>query len=218
MRTATFRVTALSLLAACSLIAASCGGDDDDDAGGAATAATTATAESGATTPEATTAASEPEGTTEATEPDESAPATEPEGTSAPTAPPRGDADLVIWTDDTRQPVIEEIATTFADENGITVAVQELEFGQIREQLSLAAPAGDGPDIVIGAHDWLGELVSNGVLEPLDLSAIAGDFQDVAVDAFTYDGQTYGLPTRSRTSPSCATPTSSPRRRPRSRT
>jgi arabinogalactan oligomer/maltooligosaccharide transport system substrate-binding protein len=109
-------------------------------------------------------------------------------------APARGDADLVIWTDDTRQPVIEEIATTFADENGITVAVQELEFGQIREQLSLAAPAGDGPDIVIGAHDWLGELVSNGVLEPLDLSAIAGDFQDVAIDAFTYDGQTYGLP------------------------
>ena len=49
MRTATFRVTALSLLAACSLIAASCGGDDDDDAGSGATAATTATAESGAT-------------------------------------------------------------------------------------------------------------------------------------------------------------------------
>ena len=100
----------------------------------------------------------------------------------------------MIWTDDTRQAVIEEIATTFAEENGITVAVQELEFGQIREQLSLAAPAGDGPDIVIGAHDWLGELVSNGVLEPLDISAIAGNFQDVSIDAFTYDGQTYGLP------------------------
>ena len=90
--------------------------------------------------------------------------------------------------------MIEEIAGTFADENGITVAVQELEFGQIREQLSLAAPGGDGPDIVIGAHDWLGELVTNGVLEPLDLSGIADGFQEVAIDAFTYDGQTYGLP------------------------
>ena len=40
--------------------------------------------------------------------------------------PERGDADLVIWTDDTRQPVVEEIADTFAEENGITVAVQEL--------------------------------------------------------------------------------------------
>jgi maltose-binding protein MalE len=100
----------------------------------------------------------------------------------------------VIWTDDTRQPVIEEIATTFAEEQGIEIAVQELEFGQIREQLSLAAPGGDGPDIVIGAHDWLGELVSNGVVEPLDLSGVADQFQEVAVDAFTYDGQTYGLP------------------------
>jgi arabinogalactan oligomer/maltooligosaccharide transport system substrate-binding protein len=74
------------------------------------------------------------------------------------------------------------------------VAVQELEFGQIREQLSLAAPGGEGPDIVIGAHDWLGELVSNGVLEPLDITGIADQFQDVAIDAFTYEGQTYGLP------------------------
>jgi len=90
--------------------------------------------------------------------------------------------------------VIEEIANTKAEEQGIEIAVQELEFGQIREQLSLAAPGGDGPDIVIGAHDWLGELVTNGVLEPIDLTGIADQFQDVAVDAFTYDGQTYGLP------------------------
>jgi arabinogalactan oligomer/maltooligosaccharide transport system substrate-binding protein len=100
----------------------------------------------------------------------------------------------VIWADDTRQPVIEEIAATFAEENGITVAVQELEFGQIREQLSLAGPAGNGPDIIIGAHDWLGELVANGVVEPLDVSGVAANFQQVAIDAFTYEGQTYGLP------------------------
>jgi maltose-binding protein MalE len=196
MRTGTFRVTALSLLAAFSLVAGACGGDDDDDdaGGGGDTVATTS---AGATTEAdgsaATTAApasSAPADTSATTAPAGTGPAE----TSPPTAPARGDADLVIWTDDTRQPVIEEIATTFADENGVTVAVQELEFGQIREQLSLTAPAGDGPDIVIGAHDWLGELVTNGVLEPLDLSAVADNFQDVAIDAFTYDGQTYGLP------------------------
>ena len=48
------------------------------------------------------------------------------EETSPPTAPPRGDADLVIWADDTRAPVVQEIATTFAEENGITVVVLEL--------------------------------------------------------------------------------------------
>jgi maltose-binding protein MalE len=123
------------------------------------------------------------------------------EGTAAPeteapppTAPERGDADLVIWTDDTRQPVIEEIAGPFADENGIIIAVQELEFGQIRDQLTLNAPNGTGPDIIIGAHDWLGELVANGVVAPLDISAVADGFSPVAVQAFTYEGQTYGLP------------------------
>ena len=183
MRTRTFRATALSVLACFSLVAAACGDDDDDDDAGGADATTA----EGTTAPEGTTAA---EGTTA----EGTTAGTEPEGTSAPTAPARGDADLVIWTDDTRQPVVEEIATTFAEENGITVAVQELEFGQIREQLSLAAPAGDGPDIVIGAHDWLGELVTNGVLEPLDISGVAAGFDPVSVAAFTYDGQTYGLP------------------------
>jgi arabinogalactan oligomer/maltooligosaccharide transport system substrate-binding protein len=195
MRTGTFRVTALSLLAACSLVAAACGDDDDDDISGSDSVAPTAgavTTEADATT--ATTSGEAPTTASADTSATTAPAGTAPAETSPPTAPARGDADLVIWTDDTRQPVVEEIATTFADENGVSVAVQELEFGQIREQLSLTAPAGDGPDIVIGAHDWLGELVTNGVLEPLDLSAIAGDFQDVAIDAFTYEGQTYGLP------------------------
>lgn len=129
-------------------------------------------------------------------------PSTAPAGTEAapadttppPTAPARGTADLVIWTDDTRQQTVQDIAGPFAEENGITVAVQELNFGDIRDQLTLTAPSGDGPDIVIGAHDWLGELVANGVVEPLDLTAIADGFNPVAVQAFTYDGQTYGLP------------------------
>lgn len=189
MRTRTFRVRVFGLIAAASLIGAACGGDDEETAAD--------TAEPAATTAEVTVATTEaPAATTTAPATDATtAPAaTEPEGTTAPTAPPRGDADLVIWADDTRQPVIEEIATTFAEENGITVAVQELEFGQIREQMSLAAPAGNGPDIIIGAHDWLGELVANGVVEPLDVSGVAAGFQQVGIDAFTYEGQTYGLP------------------------
>ena len=36
--------------------------------------------------------------------------------------------------------------------------------------------------------------MANGVVEPLDLSAVADGFNPVAVQAFTYDGQTYGLP------------------------
>jgi maltose-binding protein MalE len=111
-----------------------------------------------------------------------------------PTAPERGEADLVIWTDDTRQGTVQEISQAFADEAGIVIDVQELAFGDIRDLLTVTAPEGEGPDIIIGAHDWLGQLVTNGVVEPLDLTGIADGFNPVAIDAFTYDGQTYGLP------------------------
>ncbi len=106
----------------------------------------------------------------------------------------RADADLVIWADDTRTPVIQVFADRFAEENGITVAVQELGFQDIRDRLVTAGPAGEGPDIIIGAHDWLGQLVSAGVVAPLDLSSVEGNFSEAAVQAFNYEGAIYGLP------------------------
>jgi arabinogalactan oligomer/maltooligosaccharide transport system substrate-binding protein len=108
--------------------------------------------------------------------------------------PARGDADLVIWADVTRAPVLEPIAKAFGDKEGIKVVVQQVPFDKIRDNLIKSGPAGQGPDIIIGAHDWLGELVKNGVVEPLNLGASAANYEDVAVKAFTYEGKTYGLP------------------------
>lgn len=106
----------------------------------------------------------------------------------------RADADLVIWADEDRVSVIQPFADRFAEDNGITVAIQELEFGQIRDRLVVAGPAGEGPDIFIGAHDWLGQLVSAGVVEALDVGGREEDFVAAATQAFNYEGQTYGLP------------------------
>jgi arabinogalactan oligomer / maltooligosaccharide transport system substrate-binding protein len=158
----------IAFAAVAALVGAACGGDDD---------ATTA----GDTT--------EPAATTETTEAEEAT--TE---TTEYQPPARGDADLVIWADDTRAPVLRPIADEFAEAEGITVSVIEVPFDEIRDNLSIQGPQGEGPDIIIGAHDWLGELVSNGVVEPIDLGPAAGDFADVAVEAFSYDGQVYGLP------------------------
>ena len=46
----------------------------------------------------------------------------------------------------------------------------------------------------MGAHDWLGTLVTNGVVAPVELGDKAGDFEDVAINAWAYDGQTYAVP------------------------
>ena len=115
-------------------------------------------------------------------------------GTTEYVPPTRGDADLVIWADNTRTPVLAPIAKAFGDAEGLNVKVLEVPFDEIRANLTIQGPAGEGPDIIIGAHDWLGELVSNGVVEPIDLGPAASQYSDVAIQAFTYDGQTYGLP------------------------
>lgn len=114
--------------------------------------------------------------------------------TTSPTIPVRGDAELVIWADETKVPVIKPIADAFGAKNGIKVAVQELKFDQVRDQLKVAGPAGKGPDIIIGAHDWLGDLVSNGLVDPLDLGAKAKALSPVSVKAMTYGGKVYGVP------------------------
>jgi maltose/maltodextrin transport system substrate-binding protein/arabinogalactan oligomer/maltooligosaccharide transport system substrate-binding protein len=101
---------------------------------------------------------------------------------------------LVIWLDTNRRKALDPLIKDFSAKNNIKVNLQELDFGSIRDQLKLAGPAGQGPDIIIGANDWLGELVSNGLIDPLDLGAKASSFDPVATKAFTYAGKTYGLP------------------------
>jgi len=120
------------------------------------------------------------------------APEPSPEGSEAPIE--RADADLVIWTDDTRAPIVQEIGDAFGAENDLTVAVQQLDFGTIRENLITRGPVGEGPDIIVGAHDWLGQLVTNGAVSPLELGDSAANFSEVAVEAMSYEGLTYGLP------------------------
>jgi arabinogalactan oligomer / maltooligosaccharide transport system substrate-binding protein len=139
-----------------------------------------------ATTAAATTAAATTAAVTTA------AATTAPAATTPPAASVEGT--LVIWLDTNRRKALDPLIKDFSAKNNIKVNLQELDFGSIRDQLKLAGPAGQGPDIIIGANDWLGELVSNGLIDPLDLGAKAGSFDPVATKAFTYAGKTYGLP------------------------
>jgi maltose-binding protein MalE len=102
---------------------------------------------------------------------------------------------LLIWADDTRAPIMLAVAAEFTDVYGVEVTVQEVGFGDIRGQLATAGPAGEGPDILIGAHDWLGELILNGLIEPIILPAATIDeFNAVAIDAFVWGTNLYGVP------------------------
>jgi arabinogalactan oligomer / maltooligosaccharide transport system substrate-binding protein len=100
----------------------------------------------------------------------------------------------VIWADDLVSVALQPFADDFGDQNEVNVAVQEVPGDEIRDRLVTAGPAGEGPDLIVGAHDWLGELVANGVISPVDLTGVQDQMEEVAVEAFTFDAQTYGLP------------------------
>jgi len=104
-----------------------------------------------------------------------------------------GDA-LVVWVDETRQAAVEQAAEAFESENDVDVDVVLKNFEDIRADFLAQVPTGEGPDITVGAHDWLGEFTTNGVVAPIELGDKTADFEEVAIEAFTQDGQVYGLP------------------------
>ncbi|MEO7061618.1 MAG: maltose ABC transporter substrate-binding protein [Lapillicoccus sp.] len=111
------------------------------------------------------------------------------------TGAPKRDAnvDLVIWTDADRAAAVQKYANAFGAENGVTVAVQIAT--DVRAQFKDATKVGQGPDVIVGAHDWLGELVQNATVAPINLSADAiAKFAPNAVAATKFNGQTYGVP------------------------
>ncbi|MCL2423311.1 MAG: extracellular solute-binding protein [Micrococcales bacterium] len=107
--------------------------------------------------------------------------------------PVRGNQDLVIWTDEVRMPAIKAVADEFGKANGITVGVQAIV--NVRADFINANEAGNGPDVVVGAHDWLGQMVANGSVDPVQLSPdTVAMYSEKAIQAVTYNGQLYGVP------------------------
>lgn len=115
---------------------------------------------------------------------------------SSASAPPVRDpnTDLVIWADAQRAPVLQQFAQSFATANGISVSVQPVST-DLQSAYVTATAAGKGPDIVVGATDWIGNMVQNGAISPLPLTAAQkGAFETTALNAVTYNGQVYGIP------------------------
>jgi len=99
-----------------------------------------------------------------------------------------------IWTDKDRHAAVDKVATAWARTRGVDVQVVEKGFGDIRDKLGTVA-ADQAPDVIVGAHDWTGELAANGLVQTLFPSkAIKKQFPKYALDAFSYGGRLYGAP------------------------
>ncbi|GIG63942.1 sugar ABC transporter substrate-binding protein [Phytomonospora endophytica] len=101
---------------------------------------------------------------------------------------------LVIWADDKRAPVLESFRSQFESELGVTIKIEAVSK-DLQANFVTASQGDNAPDVVIGAHDWIGNLVQNGAIDPVQLTdAQKTGFNADALKAVTYNGQVYGAP------------------------
>jgi arabinogalactan oligomer/maltooligosaccharide transport system substrate-binding protein len=101
---------------------------------------------------------------------------------------------LTVWVDQERVDALKGAAEAYTEETGVEVELVGKDNATIKDDFIQQVPTGRGPDITMGAHDWLGELSTNGVVAPLELGDSAADYLEVAINASTYDGTVYMLP------------------------
>ena len=97
---------------------------------------------------------------------------------------------IVIWADAAHAPGLRAAAKGYAAANIKVVTYTK----DIRNNIKTVALK-DAPDIIEGAHDWVGELASNASVIKLSLPApTKAQFDADDLSAMTYQGNLYGLP------------------------
>lgn len=101
---------------------------------------------------------------------------------------------LTIWVDDDRQEPVARAVEQFTEDTGVEVEIVLRNYEEIRNDFISQVPTGEGPDITVGANDWLGELAVNGVISPIEPGELTEEMEPVSLEAFTYEGQTWAVP------------------------
>ena len=105
-----------------------------------------------------------------------------------------GSQPLVIWVDQLREEALRPFTARFAEEHGVDVDLQTVSNDKETNFIT-ASQAGEGPDLFVGAHDWLGSFIENGTVDPVHLSETQAEQLDpLAQEALERDGALYGVP------------------------
>lgn len=77
------------------------------------------------------------------------------------------------------------------------IDIQLEQKADLETSLKAAIPAGQGPDLFMWAHDWIGKFAEAGLLEPIDeyiTPEILNKFSPMAQNAIEYGGHYYAMP------------------------
>jgi len=102
---------------------------------------------------------------------------------------------ITVWLDQgTKDAIGGALLAYDGKDKTLSINVVVKDFGTLRKAAIQAIPRGTGPDILAGAHDWTGALLSAGVIAPVSLGALDKKFSATAKSGFTVYGKLYGVP------------------------
>jgi maltose/maltodextrin transport system substrate-binding protein len=101
--------------------------------------------------------------------------------------------ELLIWMDNERGRSLQPIVNKFESDLGLKVTIETPE--KITDSFPIAAQAGKGPDLVIWAHDKVGEWADGGLISPVDVqNQFVGKFFAKSWQAVTHRDRFWGYP------------------------
>ena len=102
--------------------------------------------------------------------------------------------ELLVWIgNDKGYRGLADVGKKFQKELGIPVKVEAP--ANLTDQFQATAQAGRGPDIVIWAHDRLGEWADGGLLKPLDIrDDFKANYLPMTWEAVSHKGRIWGYP------------------------
>lgn len=103
--------------------------------------------------------------------------------------------EITVWTPMTEMAVLNNIAEDFKKEYKIAVKIMRVPFEELQPKFQVAAPVGQGPELITGPHDWIGPFATAKLIAPIDVTREKlKQFIPVGLKAMSYGGKLYGLP------------------------
>ena len=102
---------------------------------------------------------------------------------------------LLVWLGSNRDDAaVRALAQKFTDDLGVDVTVEVVD-PDLPLKFQQAAATGDGPDVVLWAHDRFGEWAQAGLISPVEPSdAARAGALDSSWDAVSFGGKVWGYP------------------------
>ncbi|HOB58088.1 MAG TPA: extracellular solute-binding protein [Rhodoglobus sp.] len=113
---------------------------------------------------------------------------------------PTGDGvTLELWIGDrvtqAGMAATHDVVAEWEKETGNTVEIVENSFFELMNKMSVAIPAGEGPDAFMLTNNYIGQFAAQNLLAPVTLGEEqSAAFIDGAVSSFEIDGELYGVP------------------------